>query len=263
MVNIDIKTPEAKSRTSYKSPQPKHRFNPSATKKKVVAKPTKTNKKSKKKKKAPVSHRDDYSSFVPTQTKLKRGKDTQFEVIEVDEDEHPEMIRTGEYTLSVKSPEGEPIYEEEEYEDREEETKIKYEQSKTWYYTTHYNYPQEMTQRIERHHKETVRNPNKMEFVKPYLNKVHGSYYTGKGMQQAYYDPKTISSQEFIDRAYYDVCVRGYLRHRKQYRLSYPLYGENLHGESSSNRVIMHYPDHQSTKNRIYSTRKSLEAAEA
>jgi hypothetical protein len=76
---------------------------------------------------------------------------------------------------------------------------------KTLYFTNGPFYKDEMHDRVERHHQDTVRNPNKSKFVKPYLNKVHGSYYTGKNKQRAHYSSRTISNQEFIDRAHYDV----------------------------------------------------------
>ena len=94
-------------------------------------------------------------------------------------------------------------------------------EDKSIYYTSQYLYLDEMTQRVERHHKETVRNPEKTEFVKPYLNKMFGSYYTSNHKQMAHYDPQSISNQEFIDRAYYEVVVRGYLRKRKRNKVSY------------------------------------------
>ena len=96
-----------------------------------------------------------------------------------------------------------------------------HQEDKSIYYTSRYWYLDEMTKRVERHHKETVRNPEKIEFVKPYLNRVFGSYYTSNHELMAHYDPHSISNQEFIDRAYYEVVTRGYLRKRKRNKVNY------------------------------------------
>jgi hypothetical protein len=176
------------------------------------------------------SHRSSTRSFAPSQTKSRRGKSTNFDIIEVSEKEsaenHPkELVEEQEY------------YEEDQHSDY---VRTYVHDFDTKFYNNGRFFHAEMVDRVERHHKDTVRNLDKIQFVKPYLNKVHGSYYTGKAKQRAYYDPGTIASQEFIDRAYYDVINRAYLRGRKRYNTSYPIYGENLHGQMSQNRVILY-----------------------
>ena len=112
------------------------------------------------------------------------------------------------------------------------------------YYNTKTYHSMEMSQKLRRHYEETITHPNTSEFVKPYLKKVCGSYFTSKNTNgtRISLNTKDICNQEFIDRAFYEVVVRGYVRKRKRYNVSYPTYGENLHNLMSTNRVMMHYP---------------------
>jgi hypothetical protein len=138
------------------------------------------------------------SGFLPDQSKSRRGLDTNFDV------NIPE--KTQEHEKSSKSPEKEesdnlsPRDLNDQYRESQEEfshareewalSKSYYLSDGTLYFTNGPFYKDEMHSRVEFHHMETVRSPEKEKFVKPYLNKTHGSYYTGKGKQRAYYDPK-------------------------------------------------------------------------
>lgn len=204
--------------------------------------------------------------FVPKNTqshkKTKSSTGTKFSVVQVESQEEEDDFERPQEPIY----EGEGEYGDEMYEEREDLThgRTTYMEDKSWYFTSGQFYLGEMTDRVERHHKETVRSQNKIEFVKPYLNKVHGSYYTGNAKQRAYYDPKTIGNQEFIDRAYYDVVCRGYLRNRKRLRTSYPIYGENLHPERSQNRVILHFNKNTTRGGRdMYASTRRLEVVES
>jgi hypothetical protein len=86
-----------------------------------------------------------------------------------------------------------------------------------------------MVDRVERYHKDIVKILDKILFVNSYLSEMHAKY-TGKAKQRAYFDPRTIENQEFIDKANYDMINRTYLKNRKRYSTSYTIYRENLHG---------------------------------
>lgn len=159
--------------------------------------------KSKKSKLKNTIKSDHGSSFVPDQTKSIRGKTTRFDIVDMksNEEESPEKMSSPDRFHPKQTIDE---YDEEYYEEQEDEEIDYIRTYHTDFATQFYNYGKfhlsEMVDRVERHHKETVRNMDKTEFVKPYLNKVHGSYYTGNAMQKAHYDPSTIGKQEFIDR---------------------------------------------------------------
>lgn len=127
-------------------------------------------------------------------------------------------------------------------------------EDKSAYFTSQYYLLNEMVKQVKRDYDETVVHPKDYEYHKDYVNNVCASYNSTKNASNVHYmpDSRSISNQEFIDRAYYDVVVRSYSRHRKRYRTSYPTYGENLHDTRSTNRVIINYP---STKDSTLSSK--------
>ncbi|CAI2365131.1 unnamed protein product [Moneuplotes crassus] len=135
--------------------------------------------------------------------------------------------------------------------DNYNESKAYYLDDGTLYFTNGPFYKEEMHSRVERHHKELIRNPDKLTNLVPGFYNVSGGYHKSREER----------NQEFIDQAYYDVCIRGYLRNRKRYRTSYPIYGENLHEPRSSNRVILHDPQNIRGGTKMYSniTQKEVE----